>query len=568
MFKFNLRSFLTKEWKFLRLSASFIFITGAYSLMAFITLVFAGHMNQAHLAGVGLTNTLFNVAVTSVSSGYSSIFDTYGPQVHGSEKKSELGTLLFKCLLQGTLVNLIIAGPYLNLVFIIDLLPDSGLYSDTPDLGDPGEDYKDIVVAYLRMTLVAEYLDYTLVMISKYFAIQGYDKFVYLVTVVMVGCNILFNYILVTVFQLGIDGLSLAAILGRLLPLLVSLTVCFVMVKRGKFSWNGFSSRALLGWKPMVKLGLAGAIECFAESFLYEIAVFLSQFDGADALSVVIIMYQLTIIWWAVAYGMARASATLIGMALGEGDTNKTRYFMKLSLLNSILVSTTLAIICYSLRNEEVLMFSSDGEVKALFLATIWVACLDIPLNNLQVSLNQGILVAFGYQEYTAWSMSIVCYLIGLPIMLITIFLSDLRVSGIFLGAIIVDVIMIVTASLKIWTVDIDNEINNSKERVDGDKGKSRDCVAGAETSVNEIYDNPTCSVKYDANDKTVRTQETATNNDKASDPNDDILEDSLEEDQGRDLNADFKEIRKVLLAFMAAVIFCVSLAGISLIRQ
>ena len=72
--------------------------------MAFITLVFAGQMNQAHLAGVGLANTLFNVAVTSVSSGYSSIFETYGPQVHGrSERKSELGTVLFKCLLPSEL---------------------------------------------------------------------------------------------------------------------------------------------------------------------------------------------------------------------------------------------------------------------------------------------------------------------------------------------------------------------------------------------------------------------------------------------------------------------------------
>ena len=77
--------------------------------------------------------------------------------------------------------------------------------------------------------------------------------------------------------------------------------------------------------------------------------------------------------------------------------------------------------------------------------------------------------------------------------------------------------------------------------------------------------------MKNDANEKTllIQTQKTATNDYEAiRDPNDDILEDFLKEDQGRDLNADFKEIRKVLLAFMAAIIFCVSLAGISLIRQ
>ena len=48
------------------------------------------------------------------------------------------------------------------------------------------------------------------------------------------------------------------------------------------------------------------------------------------------------------------------------------------------------------------------GDVKDLFLATIWVACLGIPVNNMQVSLNQRFLVGYGVQEYTAWSMSII----------------------------------------------------------------------------------------------------------------------------------------------------------------
>ena len=49
--------------------------------MAFVTLIFAGQIGEAHLAGVGLANTLYNIVVTSVSTGYSSVFDTYGPQV-------------------------------------------------------------------------------------------------------------------------------------------------------------------------------------------------------------------------------------------------------------------------------------------------------------------------------------------------------------------------------------------------------------------------------------------------------------------------------------------------------
>ena len=109
--------------------------------------------NQAHfkfMAGVGLANTFFNVAVTSVSSGYSSIFEAYGPQVHGrSKRKSDLGTVLFKCLLQGILVNLIIVGPYLNLVFIIDLNVVSSVLQST-------------VVSYTRpnQLFLIDYLNY------------------------------------------------------------------------------------------------------------------------------------------------------------------------------------------------------------------------------------------------------------------------------------------------------------------------------------------------------------------------------------------------------------------------
>jgi len=77
----QLRSLLSKQMEMFRLSLSFIFIIGIYILMSFVTLLFAGQIGQSHLAGVGLANTLYNIIVTSVSTGYSSVFDTYGPQV-------------------------------------------------------------------------------------------------------------------------------------------------------------------------------------------------------------------------------------------------------------------------------------------------------------------------------------------------------------------------------------------------------------------------------------------------------------------------------------------------------
>ena len=149
----------SKEWEFVRLAVSFVLINCTENLMAFITIMFAGHLGPAHLAGVGLANTLFNLVVVPISAGFSSVFDTYGPQVHGS--KGELGTLFLKCLFQGWLSLLFVLGPYLNVVFVIDLLPDSTLQLDDTSvdkLAIGGEDdYRDIAVKYLRITFLMEF---------------------------------------------------------------------------------------------------------------------------------------------------------------------------------------------------------------------------------------------------------------------------------------------------------------------------------------------------------------------------------------------------------------------------
>jgi Na+-driven multidrug efflux pump len=91
---------LSKQWEFMKLSASFLSIAIIEVLMPLITVLFAGTISQAHLDGVGLATTMFNLLVQSMCAGYSSVFDTYGPQVYGSSERSELGTVLLKCLLQ------------------------------------------------------------------------------------------------------------------------------------------------------------------------------------------------------------------------------------------------------------------------------------------------------------------------------------------------------------------------------------------------------------------------------------------------------------------------------------
>ena len=149
------------------------------------------------------------------------VFDTFGSQVYGSSDPGELTTCLIKCLLQGGMLNLILLGPFMNLVYLIDMLPNSGVYSSLDNGHD--QDFRETAVKYLRMMVPVEYIDYTLVVISNYFIIQGQTKFFYLVSGITKAVHFLSNYIFISVQGLGVESLGLATITGRFFALSVSL---------------------------------------------------------------------------------------------------------------------------------------------------------------------------------------------------------------------------------------------------------------------------------------------------------------------------------------------------------
>ncbi|KAL5266569.1 hypothetical protein ACHWQZ_G003820 [Mnemiopsis leidyi] len=265
----QLHDILTREWKLVKLTMSYLSAHIAKLSLSVVTIYFAGTLSRAHLDGVGLTTTLYNLLVLSVSQGYAHLFETYGPQVHGHLQSGELTSVLIKSLLQGVMVHLVTLVPYLNLVYIIDMLPQSGLY---PTLGTDEivpeaqlSDFRDIAVKYLRFTVLFGLLEYAVFMTSTYFAIQGRTSTVHAVSLVMAVAHFLANYMFVSVLDLGVEGLGIAGFIGRLFGLATSLFIFFLNVKSGQFRWNGFSKKLLLGWKPMMKLGLCGAAFCFMD---------------------------------------------------------------------------------------------------------------------------------------------------------------------------------------------------------------------------------------------------------------------------------------------------------------
>ena len=426
---FQTKELLSKEWEFLKMITSYLSTIISRCCLAFITVLFAGNINKAHLSGVGLAQSINTIVVMSLSQGYSYVFETYGPQVFGSSESREVTNVLMKSLLQGAMLNLIVLGPYLNVVHVIRILPNSGLYPSVNEggenIGELEDDFRDVAVIYLRMTVIAEVMDYVVGMMSTYFVVLGKKKYVYIISAMQVAAHILSNYVFVSFLELKAVGIGLAAITGRLISLILSLAIFIIEIKRGEFPWTGLNIKILTGWKPMIKLGIAGSLFLFTELSLMEISTFCSQFVSTTTLSTLVVLFQMTVVISSIMLAIALSTANLMGTALAEGSVSGVKQYMFLAILNVLLEVVPISLIAYSLKGYLVRIFTDDPEIIEMFTSVYWLACVGYLFAHLQVGMNHGMLTAFGEQGYTAMNTTIASYFIGIPVVLSIIFLSS-----------------------------------------------------------------------------------------------------------------------------------------------
>ncbi|KAL5250343.1 hypothetical protein ACHWQZ_G016173 [Mnemiopsis leidyi] len=560
---FEAKEILDKEINFLKMSVSYFSVIGSRKFLPFITTVFAGNISKAHLEGVGLANTLISVLVLALSQGYVRVIQTFGAQVYESSEPGKLTSCLIKCLLQGGMLQLILLGPFLNLVYLIDMLPNSGVYPTPKSAGNvEDKDFRDIAVNYLRLTVPVEFLDYAWAAISTYFIIQGQTKSVHFASAIMVAAHTAANYILVSLLGLGVEGLALAAITGRSLTLTVLLGICVENIKRGSFSWNVLSIEVLLGWEPMVKIGIFSAVFVFVKVIVIEISLFSSQFVSMNTLSAVVILVQIHNVYKTTSGASAHASANLIGKSLAEGNISNVKQYMMLTMTNVFLEVVIGSSICYFLRDSLARMFTDDPEVIDLFCKVFWLVCLFFTCSHFQMNVNEGILTAFGEQSFTALNVIWSCLLVGVPIVILTIFFTDLGLIGILIGWTTTKLLLLITGFMKLWWTKIGSEIEKSRKRVE------KFTYGSLETGqTNEIF--------KDSANEPERTEEVARSEggfNSAYPEYSSVTREGLNTEdipqRSADVDGIYREVKFVLIWFLFTTVLFVTLAGISFLRD
>ena len=124
MIFYGVSQFLSDELRALKMCFPlYLYILGSFAFSAQVLLYFAAQMGDNYLAGIGLGSAVYGKTLAMFMLGFSSVFDTYGPQMCGKKKEKELGQLLVKILIQGFVGFLIFLIPYFVMIFCLDKMP-------------------------------------------------------------------------------------------------------------------------------------------------------------------------------------------------------------------------------------------------------------------------------------------------------------------------------------------------------------------------------------------------------------------------------------------------------------
>jgi len=131
--------------------------------------------------------------------------------------------------------------------------------------------------------------------------------------------------------------------------------------------------------------------------------------------------------------GVATASGTLIGMAIGQGDVPAIKYYYKVSLYIACTIALLTVGVTWPLQNQIISAFTTvPGIVSQMKLA--WPMLMLFTVFDTIQGVSQASVRSSGKQKLGAILISTGYFLIAIPITLLICFKFDWGISGIWFG--------------------------------------------------------------------------------------------------------------------------------------
>lgn len=249
------------------------------------------------------------------------------------EKKNKEANSIFTFLVLVAVVIALITGIF-GMLFIDKILNF---------LGATGN-YYQMAKTYLKIHFIFIVFYYLQNMFQIFFVTAGKPKLGF-ITVLLSGItNIFLDYLLIVVFDFGIEGAAIATGISFLIPSIAGL-YCFIFDKKSLLKFSKFEISISKLWKTIVN-GSSEMLSNIANSvttFLFNYQFFrYYSYVGVDAITIVLYFQFLVS---SMMFGFSTGVAPIFSYKLGEGNLVELKQIKK----NSCKIFITLSIICFLL---------------------------------------------------------------------------------------------------------------------------------------------------------------------------------------------------------------------------
>ncbi|KAK7308997.1 hypothetical protein RJT34_05389 [Clitoria ternatea] len=418
-----------------------------------ISMLFLGRVSELALAGGSLAIGFANITGYSVLSGLAMGMEPICGQAFGAKRFKLLGLTMQRTMVLLLLTSVFISFLWLNMKRILLLC------GQQEDIANEAQSF----ILYSVPDLVAQSLLHPL---RIYLRSQSITLPLTYTASLSILLHVPINYLLVSVFNLGIKGIALGAVWTNF-NLVVSLIVYIWVSGVHEKTWPGVVSfrGCFSGFQALLNLAVPSCVSVCLEWWWYEIMILLCGLliNPQATVASMGVLIQTTALIYIFPSSLSFGVSTRVGNELGAENPKRARIAALVGLCFSYVLGFSALLFAISVRNVWASMFTNDGNIIALTSMVLPIIGL-CELGNCPQTTVCGVLRGTARPKLGA-NINLGCfYLVGMPIAVWLAFFAGFDFKGLWLGLLGAQGSCMVTMLFVLARTNWEGQVERAKE--------------------------------------------------------------------------------------------------------
>lgn len=404
----------------MKLAWPLILASASDVIMTTVDTAFVGHLGTAQIAAVGLSG-LFIWATYNLFKGIQICVGTLVSQNFGAQRYRYSTIALYSGLLIAFIAAILMFCYRYAAPFLFTLMK-------------PSQAVQEAATIYTQIRLLGALGFLSSIAFASFFRGIGKPGYILKISVAANSLNIILDYLLIFVFNMGIAGAAIATVISQMTGMLLYLSA-FTFCNLDHFTKDlKLPSIDIKELFKLLHIGVPYSLKTFSEVFIFFLFTVMIGRLGDAQLAATTIMIQLLIFTNMTALGIGQAGEVMVGQNIGRKQYDDATKSGLLSMELNAIFTIVFSLILLVFPKEICSIFNQDPLVINYFSLIIVFGVVEVCFDGLQMVAG-GCLGGAGDTKIQFYYIMILGYLLFLPLVYLFAFVLKWGVFGAWLAS-------------------------------------------------------------------------------------------------------------------------------------